>query len=141
VKVDLEVLDSFIDGEQVDELDVKSALATPDGRDYLVDAWRLRQVVQAETPVSSEAFSLSSPSASKPLRRAGRPWLLAAGIAASLLGGFYAGRLGGKPVPLVVQAPAPTVSPVLASGAFPVPAPTRVIQLEFTSPATTSGGD
>jgi len=131
VKVDLEVIDAFIDGEDVDVIDVKDALATSDGRDYVVDAWLLRQAVRADA--AAPAVKL------KRAPRTGRPWLVAAGIAASLAGGFAAGRVGGTPP--AAQAPAVVVAPAAVSGAFPVPAPTRVIQLEFNGPATTSGGD
>jgi len=132
-KVDLEVLDSFVDGEPVDVLDVKDALATSGGRDYLVDAWLLRQAVNADVPATVAPVV--------PVRRTGTPWLVAAGIAASLVGGFYAGRSGSTPATVIVQAPVPVVTPAVAAGAFPVPAPTRVIQLEFKSPANIAGGD
>ena len=138
MKVDLEVLDAFIDGEEVDVLDVKDALATPDGRDYIVDAWMLRQAVNAESPVAKTAKTTNVPTS----RTAGRNWLVAAGIAASLVGGFYAGRMAGTtptPVQVQVQSPGPVITPAAASGGFPVPAATRVIRLEFNNPV--SGGD
>lgn len=139
MNVDLEVLDGFIDGEDVDVLDVKDALATADGRDYLVDAWVLRQAVKADPPAVSEAPI--GPAMSSSSRQT---WLVAAGIAASLVIGFYAGRLGGDspdPVSVQVEAPAPMISPAAATGPFPVPAATRVIRLEFNSPVNTTGGD
>ena len=49
--VPLEVIDAFMDGERVDADALKAALADSSGRDYLVDAWLLREAVQAE-PVS-----------------------------------------------------------------------------------------
>ena len=136
MKVDLEVIDAFIDSEPVDVLDVKDALATTEGRDYLVDAWILRQAVNADLPAPVAAAPLAG-RASRPHRQ----WLVAAGIAASLVGGFYAGRLGGTPPGLPAQSPAPVITPAVASGAFPVPAPTRVIQLEFNNQPSTTGGD
>jgi len=135
VKVDLEVIDAFIDSEPVDVLDVKDALATTEGRDYLVDAWILRQAVQADLPAAGAVPRVGR--ASRPHRQ----WLVAAGIAASLVGGFYAGRLGGTPPGLPAQSPAPVITPTVASGAFPVPAATRVIQLEFNNQPSTTGGD
>ena len=131
MNVDLETLDAFIDGEPVDVTDVKDALSSSDGRDYLVDAWLLRQAMQSEPPVAA--------SASIKARHSGRVWLAAAGIAAALAGGYAAGRLGGTTIPTAL--PGPNVTPAVASSAFPVPAPTRVIQLEFHAAATTTGGD
>jgi hypothetical protein len=93
----------------------------------------LRQAVNADAPATvARVVSVG---------RTGKPWLVAAGIAASLAGGFYAGRSGATPTTVIVQAPAPVITPAVATGAFPVPAPTRVIQLEFKTPANIAGGD
>jgi len=47
-EVPLEVIDAFIDGERVDADALKTALADANGRDYLIDAWLLREAVRAD---------------------------------------------------------------------------------------------
>ena len=131
MNVDLQALDAFIDGEPVDTGDVKAALASADGRDYLVDAWLLRQAMETDPAVKTSTMAGA--------RQSGRLWLVAAGIATALVSGYAAGRFGQAPAPGTVATPG--ITPAVASSAFPVPAPTRVIQLEFNSPATTTGGD
>jgi hypothetical protein len=140
VETSLQVIDAFIDGERVDANALKAALAEQACRDYFVDVWLMREAVQREgaadaaPPLAAEVLT----SRSQP-----RPWLVAAAaaIAGALIGGYAVGyRTGGVTAPAVpVQTPAITVSAPPAT-AFPVPAPTRVIQLEF-HPATTAGGD
>ena len=78
-----EVLDAFVDGELVDPGDVKRALSEPEGRDYLLDAWLLRGVVQEEmatdiaTPVPVRAAApRRQPAFAK--ATAGRSWAVAA---------------------------------------------------------------
>jgi hypothetical protein len=135
VSSELEVIDAFIDGQRVDVSAIKRALADPEGRAYLVDAWLLREVVQEDETRPASA-------ATEPRRRSGKSgqrWLLAAAITVSLLGGYATGRFGGRPAPLFV-APPTTTAVAQPSQAFPVPAPSRVIQLDFHAP-TTTGGD
>jgi hypothetical protein len=43
VSSELEIIDAFIDGQRVDGAAIKRALADPEGRAYLVDAWLLRE--------------------------------------------------------------------------------------------------
>ena len=43
----LEVIDAFVDGERVDATRFKAALADAEGRDYLVDAWMLREAARS----------------------------------------------------------------------------------------------
>ena len=42
------ILDAFVDGEAVDPSALRQALADEAGRDYLIDAWLLRDLVQEE---------------------------------------------------------------------------------------------
>jgi hypothetical protein len=122
-----EILDAFVDGETVDPVALKQALSEAAGRDYLVDAWLLRGLVQDET--ASDAAP-PYPRARAPVRS----WLIAATIAGvCLVGGYVAGaRFTGVLVPRqgTPAAPAEAVS-APASSSFPVPPATRVIRLEL----------
>ena len=132
---ELEVIDAFIDGQRVDGDAIKRALADPEGRAYMVDAWLLREAIQEdETRPSSAATHPARQSAKSNMR-----WLVAAAITVSLLGGYATGRSAGGASPLLVPPPA-TTAVAQPNQAFPVPAPTRVIQLEFHA-AKTTGGD
>jgi hypothetical protein len=120
-----EILDAFVDGESVDPAALKRALSDAEGRDYLVDAWLLRGLVQDE--IASESAA--------PRPRGGgsvRSWLIAATVAGvCLVGGYVAGaRFAGVLVPRSTQAPVESVSPTPASSPA-VPAATRVIRLEL----------
>lgn len=131
---ELEIIDAFIDGQRVDGDAIKRALADPEGRAYLIDVWLLREAIQEnETRASYDV----TPSASRSARHAPR-WLVAAAITGSLLGGYATGRFTGRPAPVAVTQPA-TAMVAQPSPAFPVPAATRVIQLEFHVPNTTGG--
>lgn len=136
----LEIIDAFIDGERVDTDALKAALADSDGRDYLVDAWLLREAAQADPARGMNAAA--APAVSRPNRT---PWLVAAAFAAALGGGYAIGVNinRGAPVSGNGTAPAETTSPIVSpsTGPFPVPAPTRVIQLEFRSTSASSGGN
>ena len=138
VETSLQVIDAFIDGERVDANALKAALAEPAGRDYFVDVWLMREAVVREG--AADAAPPAAAPAAMP-RRDLRRWAMAAAIAFALIGGYAIGyRTGGLTPPAVpVQTPAITASAPPAT-AFPVPAPTRVIQLEF-HPASTAGGD
>lgn len=139
VETSLQVIDAFIDGERVDANALKAALADPGGRDYFVDVWLMREAVQREGAADA-APPVAAPAVLP--RRDLRRWATAAAIAGALIGGYALGyrATGGVSVPLVpAQTPAITLGAPPAA-AFPVPAPTRVIQLEF-HPATTAGGD
>lgn len=137
----LKIIDAFVDGERVDGDALKSALADPDGRDYLVDVWLMREAFQADPSRDQKA---AAPVVAN-TRRA--PWwLVAAAIAAALVGGYAAGQSFGRNAP--VTGPMTTGAPVAATpatspadGPFPVPVPTRVIQLEFRSTSASSGGN
>ena len=130
---EMEIIDAFVDGERVDSEAIKRALATPEGRSYLIDAWLLREAMQEDQPRISSVAVLPKRSAG-PAQR----WLIAAGIAAGLIGGYATGRITGHDGQLPATPPATTVV-AQPSPAFPVPAATRVIQLEFHAPRTTGG--
>lgn len=97
------VISAFIDNEPFDPHELRDALATPEGREELLDLIALRDVVQP----SAEAV----PVASSPVRTVTR-WSLAAAAAVVLvLGGYTAGRsaMGDRDsAPAQVSAPEPT---------------------------------
>ena len=132
---ELEIIDAFIDGQRVDGDAIKRALADPQGRAYMVDAWLLREALQEDENRASYAARRPTARSAKPAQR----WLVAAAIAGCLLGGYATGRITGRPAPLPVTPPTTTVV-AQPSAAFPVPAATRVIQLEFHA-STSTGGD
>lgn len=132
---ELEIIDAFIDGQRVDGDAIKRALADPDGRAYMVDAWLLREAVQEDETRASYAVTLPAKRSAKPAPR----WLVAAAITGSLLGAYATGRITAPPATLAVTPPTTTVV-AQPSAAFPVPAATRVIQLEFHA-STSTGGD
>ena len=129
-----EVIDAFADGERVDPRALKQALAAPEGRDYLVDVWLLREGVQDDMRLEAVP--------SRPVRRApSRSWLLA--VAASivcLIAGYVAGTrsLGATPgtaeaVSRGAEAPPPP------SASFPIPPATRAIPVEFSADVARGG--
>jgi len=138
VNSELEVIDGFVDGQRVDASALKNALATAEGRDYLVDAWLLREALQSDGTVAGAAPNAIVPRQS--LRRSSRSWLVAAAVSGSLISGYALGHL--TPRETAIAPPQPTTSietrPV---SAFPVPAPTRVIQVEFQTADGNRGGD
>jgi hypothetical protein len=142
-----EVLDAFVDGELVDPGNVKRALSDAAGRDYFVDAWLLRGVVQDEM-----AADIASPVPVRATAAPRRSWALAAAVAGvCLIGGYLVGtRLPNviepsrhaPPPPTIAAPPTPTPAPVpAATTSFPLPPPTRVILLEFQTNASAPAGD
>jgi hypothetical protein len=130
-----EVIDAFVDGERVDAVAFKQALSEDQGRDYLVDAWLLRESVQDEM-----ALEASAPPA-RPRTRGPRSWLLAAAvIVVSLAGGYAVGfRMAGR-VDRTPPGSLPAAGVPAPATSFPTPAPTRVIRVEFNAAPATSGG-
>jgi len=133
VNSEIEIIDAFVDGERVDSEAIKRALADPEGRAYLVDAWLLREAMQEDRVRTSSLATVPVRSA-RPAQR----WLIAAGIAAGLIGGYATGRITRDATQLPAALPT-TTAVAQPSPAFPVPAATRVIQLEFHAPRTTGG--
>jgi hypothetical protein len=121
-----EILDAFVDGEPVDPVRLKDALADPDGRDYFVDVWALRSAVHDEVSADTVSFGKRPPSRA-------RSWVLAAAAASvCLVGGYAAGSRFGPLVAPPATSTLTTVQPDdAAPGAFPVPVPTRVIRLDL----------
>jgi len=125
-----EIIDAFVDGERVDTAALKAALAEPAGRDHLVNAWLLREGVQ-------DMMALDAPADAMPAAvRSARPWswTMAAAAVLCVAAGFAVGRFVALPL-APSPAPSPIVSavPTPASGGFPAPAPTRVIQMDMSS--------
>jgi hypothetical protein len=139
VETSLQVIDAFIDGERVDAGGLKAALAEPAGRDYFVDVWLMREAVHEEA--AGDLAATVVPAAAMAAREP-RRWMMAAAIAGALIGGYAIGYrgTGGVQAP-TVPPPTPAITATAQpASAFPVPPPTRVIQLEF-HPTTTAGGD
>lgn len=136
-----EIIDAFMDGERVDAAALKRALAESEGRDYLVDAWLLREGIQ-------EDMALETAVTAPPRRARGpRPWLLAAAMLLCVAGAYLIGYRNGGVLPpkptATATAPAVTPTPTSAPTAksFPVPPATRVIQVDFAASAAGSGGN
>lgn len=135
-----EIVDAFVDGRRVNTPELKQALAEAEGRDYFVDAWLLRESLQ-------EQMALESIPQTRSGSRSTRGWLLPVAAAVALLIG--GGVAGYRLADLVAETPgvAPPArvipaAPASTSPAFPVPAPTRAIPVEFTADdSSASGGD
>jgi hypothetical protein len=144
---ELEVIDAFVDGERVNTAELKAVLATESGRDYFVDAWMLREAVLQEPEAGGSTSSVNAVSVpTRPTSRVVGRWLVPAALAAGVAAGYFAGyrqtgvkEVATRPPAATTVASVPTPKPV-----FPVPPPTRVIQLEFradSADANKSGGD
>jgi hypothetical protein len=116
-----EVIGAFVDRERVDPEALKQALATDEGREFLIDLVMLREI------------TLEQPSAAAPVTKAERraPRLAwAASLAAAVLGGYIAGRtIAAAPLATPDAAPIP-LAPISTPAIPPPPAPTTVIILE-----------
>ena len=116
----LEIIGAFVDRERVDPEALKAALATEEGRQYLVDIAMLREIT-AEQPTAAAITRVDR-------RRPRFAW--AATIAAAVLGGYVAGRTIAADLPVqpdaVVSAPVPLSTPAIPAP----PPPTNVIFLE-----------
>ena len=130
-----DVIAAFADGEPVTTEELRAALGSSEGREYLVDLLALRGLVRpagaAElAPASATADAAEeSLASSRPASRLMWSAAAAALVAISTLAGFTAGRMTGADVPpgtptVTVQAAPP---PAFAIDA---PAPTRVIELK-----------
>jgi len=125
-------IDAFADGETVDPVTLKEALATSDGRDYLVDVLVLRRFVLHEGTQGRSPWV--APIATVARRR----WWPAAAVLAGIgvLGGYYAGR---QMAPASALPATEVAAPIAAPRA---PEPTRVIKLDESADWTDrSGGD
>jgi hypothetical protein len=136
----LEVIDAFVDGERVDATALKTALSDAEGRDYLVDVWLLREAAHGDS--AGGAGAAAPASSARASRLTPRPWLLAAAFAGAVIGGYAIGyQTTDRATPPAGNTGSATVATTPASGSFPVPPATRVIQLEFHPSPVASGGD
>ena len=88
------ILDAFVDGESVDPSALRQALADEAGRDYLIDAWLLRDLVQEE--LADDEVATPARTAARTATPPRRRWLAAAAVAVlCLTGGYFAGRMTG----------------------------------------------
>lgn len=105
----LEVIAAFVDGERVNPQALDAALATAEGRAYLIDLAGLREIVGLERlPVAAVA---TAPTPSRV--RAFAPWMAAAAMIACLVGGYafgwhLAGATARTGVAATNRAPEPT---------------------------------
>jgi hypothetical protein len=108
-------IDAFVDGVTVDPQALDTALASPEGRAYLIDALALRTLMDDEPAAAAET----------PRKRAWSPLSLAraAVFAVAFAGlGYAAGTKTGAPP--AAEAPTNTAQSIDA------PEPTRVIELK-----------
>ena len=118
-----DIIGAFIDGERVDPIALKAALARPEGRDYLVDLLALRDLT------GDVASFVSSAPPARPLIPLPR-WAAAAALIVCIGGGFVAGTR------VTRATPAPIATPRVTA-----PEPTHVVRLEPGVDWTeTSGG-
>lgn len=113
----LDVISTFLDGERVEPDDLKRALESPEGRDYIVDLLTLREAIGAAVP-----------------RKPAPVWTLLRGSAAAaililaLAGGYIAGhRVSVPPATGETSEESQVFAVTSAPGA---PEPTQVIKLE-----------
>ena len=120
-----EVIAAFVDGERVDPVLLKSALALADGRDYLINMIALREVVTNDT-------TTAAPVVSRPARR----WIVAAAAAIVLsLGSGYA--LGHR---LAVTKDGTNLNHSINATDVAAPPPTRVINVASGPSDVSQGG-
>jgi hypothetical protein len=113
-------LDALLDGEPVDRNALRTVLAAPDAREYLVEALLLRRLTQRMDPAR-----VSVPD---PPRRAvlqPRRWIAAAVVVVtSVAGGYlYGQRAEASPASIEVSVDTTAAPP-------PAPEPTRAIRFE-----------
>lgn len=94
------VISAFIDNEPFDPNELRDALATPEGREELLDLIALRDVAQPAPAIALVA--------ARPVRARAR-WALAAAAAAVLaVGGYTVGRsMASEDVQAIAQVTAP----------------------------------
>lgn len=133
----LEVIDAFVDGERVDPAALKNALADPAGRDYFVDVWAIREAV-VQDPASRVAGPPATFTASK---RTAPLWTIAAALVAGVVGGYVAAYRPAAPASPATPPAITSVAEAPDRAVVPVPAATRVIQLEFQADPRRNGGN
>jgi hypothetical protein len=116
------VLAALADGERVDPSDLRSALADPAAREYLVDLIALRHAVAGMPSVPQRMFE------ERRRLRTRAKWVTAvAAVFISLTTGYFAGQRTAAET----LSPAPTIETVidLGSSASVAPRPTQVVSL------------
>ena len=138
---DYQLVDAMIDHEDVDLERLRRVLDDREARDYLIDACLLRRAVLTEGLDAGEAVAARSKAGPAAVSRR-QGLMLSLAIAASLAMAFVAGRASGPAGIGRDETPGSAVvtpAAVRETPAFPAPAATRVIQVEFAP--TTSGGN
>jgi hypothetical protein len=115
-----EVIAAFLDGERVDPAALTNALATPEGRAYLVDVVALRELTSDANAQPFVGRLLTPPRASR------TRWLSAAAALVLTAGAYLAGHHAG----LTGRPGEPARSTTTSTSAPPAPAPTRVIHFQ-----------
>jgi len=126
-----DVIAAFVDNEPVGAAELDAALATPEGREYLIDLLVLRGLVSDGLTGGVKAVGASTRAQTNGDRGSKSvfwlPVAAAALVAAGLGAGFVAGRVLDRrapaPSPVAVVEPAPADMPS-------APAPTHVIHME-----------
>jgi hypothetical protein len=116
------VVAALADGERVDPSELRSALADPAAREYLVDLMALRHAVAGMPSVPLTAFE------ERRRLRTRAKWLTAvAAVVISLTAGYFAGQRTAAETLL----PVPMIETVidLGSSASVAPRPTQVVSL------------
>jgi hypothetical protein len=118
-----EVIAAFADGERVDTVALRVALADPAGREYLIDVVAMREMVK-ET---------DEPRSTTPARDRAGSWRRSmAGLAAALalaigVAGYAIGQQRSQLVPVAVH---PPLEAAVVIALEEPPAPTQVIRLD-----------
>jgi hypothetical protein len=121
-----EVVAAFADGERVNVDGLERALATPEGRDYLIELLALREVTVGQAAVGS---NLAATTRGRP----GNHRLLAAAAAIvclSAIAGYAVGSHTARQAPGAVPAAPSSQFADSAPAKVAPPEPTRVIRLE-----------
>jgi hypothetical protein len=107
------IIEAFLDGDRVDADALKSALATDDGRDHLVQMLALREVLRPRE-------SFPGRSTTTGVITAWRRLAVAAAIAVSVVGGYAVGH----------QTARAAAAPAIAGATDIAPTPSRVIEIK-----------
>lgn len=120
-----DVIGAFVDNEPIEAEDLAAALATPDGRDYLIDVLVLRGLV-------ADGGSRLTRSAVVPKKKTSQYVFWLPAIAAALITiGVGAGFVAGRVISNRVTPAAPVSdSADISAPAVVAPAPTHVIRME-----------
>ena len=106
---DLDIVAAFIDGERVDPISLKDALATTEGRDYLVELVAMRELI-AGPPATAATTVVAMPTRSLPWRGLAAAAMVAitVGIAGYAMGNIRTERRIAAEREAANKAPMPT---------------------------------